>query len=709
MPSDGVSRIFTVAKMNAATSSSHPAFSSTPAWYRSGEGIRALEDRARDSIRILSEAGLIERLHLERERAKAGGAKVFRIGNSLRSLSTELTILVLAHASGLRIPPEAWETGREIGSMILALDNLSFQGRNGNPPTRADLWTADLGVNVAAAAQFESPLEWDRDGVARFLEDQCLRPIRSEWLDDATRIHSLDSMGHNWWSVIVGGAGIVASLMGRSQEALDIVSRLNDWFRYPGNPFGRKTRNFGPEGDFVEGFGYGEYALLHPFILAFLEPTFSLTPAWLDAGQLQGLAFWLKKAFLKNGDGSWWPQRFGDIHFSYRIRAEVWHTLARLTGDGELLDMAHRLKPQPGGVFEFLMWEPLPSSSARPSPKPSPGDQPRIFPTSGLAFLGGKDLSLTVRAGEFWNHNHQDAGSFILHQDGVVWVDDCGCCTYSQPEYVEYYRTPRAHNVAGAPELIPPDPSMSAYEGMPLTGRHLFHGRAPGLQVLGTDTGILSGGGLARSLRVFLVVGDAATVIWDDLQAHRPQSFEFLLHSTCEVDLSGPEPVALRSGGGGTCPLSFFSENPAGFSQQPAAMGELPQPDSFVNGDAPGALQGRCLKWLSAAARRQKFGLAMGTTVRSSQWLATDSGWENTLEVAGARWSLWFNRKADGSVMHENPIAAWQGFETDAYALALRQEAGKKTLYGIQASFVRSGGKVISASSERAAISWAVL
>jgi len=48
-------------------------------------------------------------------------------------------------------------------------------------------------------------------------------------------------------------------------------------------------------------------------------------------------------------------------------------------------------------------------------------------------------------------------------------------------------------------------------------------------EVLETDTQVLSGGGLARSHRVFLLLDDAAAVIWDDLQAYSPQSFILLL------------------------------------------------------------------------------------------------------------------------------------------------------------------------------------
>ena len=37
-----------------------------------------------------------------------------------------------------------------------------------------------------------------------------VEPLAGDWLDPAKRIHALDSMGHNWWMVCVGAAGLGA-------------------------------------------------------------------------------------------------------------------------------------------------------------------------------------------------------------------------------------------------------------------------------------------------------------------------------------------------------------------------------------------------------------------------------------------------------------------------------------------------------------------
>ena len=54
------------------------------------------------------------------------------------------------------------------------------------------------------------------------------------------RIHSFDSMGHNWWGVCVAGGGLCSlALLGdepRAPEWIDAVDAgLVQWFNYSGN------------------------------------------------------------------------------------------------------------------------------------------------------------------------------------------------------------------------------------------------------------------------------------------------------------------------------------------------------------------------------------------------------------------------------------------------------------------------------------------
>ena len=669
----------------------------TTRWLQSVPGQQALMTRCGKARLALREARLNGRLRHE----MVGASNAAWVTGSLCNISSHLAMLAMAHEIGCRFDEETWEDAREAGALLLSAGLLSHHFLTATPPLKTDLLTADTGVMVAAAASFDSPLGWTLEEVTRFLNNRVVDPIREEWVEDATRAHSLDSMGHNWWSVIVGGLGVVMALSGRQPEARKIADLLQQWFAFPGNGFGRKTRNFGADGDFVEGFAYGEYALIGPFILSFALKDPSLISTWLDDRQCRGLAAWLKRAFLPLKGGGWWPQRFGDVHSRYRPNVEVWHTLFRVTGDEELLALAHALKPMPGRVFEFLMWQPLTTGRPRGRKQPA-GEPPAVYPVSGIAFLGGERVRLAVRAGEYWNHNHQDAGSFIFHQDGVVWVDDSGTCRYSEEKYVAHYCHAKAHNVAYAPELSPPDTRRAAHQGVHVPGRFVFHSKASGLEALAVDTQVLTGGRLAGSGRLFLVLDDLATLIWDDLEAYEPTPFEFFLHTAHGTASRNGEPTMLEGPEGACCPLAFFSDLPVRFSEEAAEMGEILEHEVLYTRDRqPSFHPGTRLKWRCEAGLRQKFGLVMGTPLEGASWKSTDTGWETTFRLPDVRWSIWFNRAADGRTMHKSPICSWRGIETDAYALALREEAGKTTVFGIQASFIRTEGAVLAASARR--------
>jgi hypothetical protein len=668
------------------------------------QGREVLAERVREVCRTLSKEGLLDRLQLEREAGKKGGSKLFRIGNSLRVLNEELMILVLAHQLEIPIPNEIWRIAQQIVQFTLGFDELVFGAQHNNPPWKSDLWTADIGLSLAFTAHWNSPLKCDRSAVARFLQEKCCDPIRADWTQPETRIHSLDTMGHNWWSVIVGGAAITEALLGNKTEATRLAALLDEWFQYPGNTAWRKQPNFGKEGDYLESFAYGEYALFRPLELAFLLPDCQVIPRWISREQCCGLTEWYSHAFLRGKDGRWQPQRFGDIPLTYQIRSEVWHPLARLADNAAFLHLAHELKPRPFNVFEFLMWTPESADSLHSSPPKNASQSPRrIFPVSGLAFLGNEKLSVTVRAGEFWNHNHLDAGSFILQQNGVIWADDAGTCKYSAPEYTHYYSSPHAHNVAYVPELAPANNPRMQVEGLPVTGRFLQHNRTNQLEVLQVDTLPLSGGALARSLRWFFVLEGEAVVIWDDLESHQPQRFESLFHTARSLEKNAAtEQEAVLDESGELCRLKFFADSPAELSVQSAILGDVCEPDAFNHGEPIGSLEGHCLHWRTTSpVLRQKLGLLTGGSFSNASWHNSENGWELSLQIGNALWSLWINRYADGHVMHRNSINAWRGFETDAYALFARLSDGKETLYGLQTSFVRKDGRVLHSSLQR--------
>lgn len=646
------------------------------------------------------EPGLRERLAREQSAAAAGGTKVFRIGNSLRVLTEGLAFLAVAQRMGAQIDLAAWDRVRETFlPVLLAMPRVVVQNQDRTPPWNADLWTADIGMALAITLHHavESFDDQTAGALRAFVLERCLRPILADWLDPQTRLHSLDSMGHNWWSVVVGGAGVMAAVLDRPAELQVITAGLREWFRFAGNELSHKRPNFGAEGDFVEGFAYGEYVLLNVCVFTHVYPTFRIVPDGLTEQQLRGLARWLGRAFVRDGDHDA-SLRFGDIGLAkYKPRCEVWHTIAHLAGDDELLAKAHRLKPSPHFATELLMWRPAPTRFERRVIAPI-----ERFDTSGLAFLTRDDQTVAVRAGEAWNHNHMDAGSFILHEQETIWIDDCGTCTYSRPEYVPHYTSPAAHNVAYAPDLAPPT-GVVMREGTGVPAHFVYSAADDAVSVVCAETGTLSGGALKRSYRWFIQLQGGRLVVWDDLAGYRPVRWVSLLHTMAEVDAASDATLTLRKNSRSLV-LHPFADPPAARSIEPMAMGESRDPSA---GD-PRDQIGRCIAFTCEPADRARFGLATGSSLERVTWsrLPNDGGWQCEMQAGTMQWHIWFNPRADGRVMHENCTARWGEFETDAYALIACRTPERRTVHLVHGSFLRSADTTLASALIRVPLAY---
>lgn len=674
------------------------------------ELIARLTPVAAEQGALFAEKGLRARLQAETAAAANDfGAPLQKMGRSISKLSSAFGFLTVLSAAGVPVPAEAWPTIREqFLPALYALKDVNFQGRrSADPPWHSDLGTADVGVALALALQFDSPALDNREPLAAFVRSHCLEPIVADWLDDRTRIHALDSMGHNWWAVIVAGAGTMAAVLGDDALAASIAAKLAQWARYPGNGFDRKQPNFGTEGDYVEGYNYCDYALSNIATMASVYPGLRIVPDLLSREQALGLVQWLKYAFVpvhSAGGVRYHPQRFGDVGLHRRPHLEVWQTLARLTGDTAFLQLAHTLKPLPDTAAELLTWLPAPSPAepapaAQPAPATQPTRQPlQLFPTSGLAFLQREGQLLTARASEFWNHNHLDAGSYILHQDNTVWIDDSGTCPYGNAAYTSYYVQPQAHNVSYAPALVPPG-RRGFDESLPNRARYLAHATSDHLTALCADTGILSGSALVRSYRWFFQLSGGVVLVWDDLAGFSPQPFVSRLHSPCAFSRVSDTGLRLQQDGK-TCPVEFFSDTPATLTVSPGRLTE-DSPASTTHPAFPDYDDGHAFEWQAAPALRAKFGFALGTGLDSARWSASANAGECSLKTLDARWDIWFNPLADGRIMHQNCISRWRTFETDAYALLLRTAGGRTTLHAIEASVLRNSGSPLTGALAR--------
>ena len=638
----------------------------------------------------------------------------YRIGDAGQCGFTYLNFLRFAAQEAAKLAFHYRHTGREESAqaaeaLLSYLDEAPFwiaqARRNG---WRSDLWTSDFAASYALALdqcgdRFDaSRLRQKR----RILLERGVFPVLEEWIDPERRIHALDSMGHNWWSVCVAGAAIglfaAADEEPRAAEWFDLIAEgIIEFFAYPGNVLQNKQPNFGARGDFIESVGYLDYTL-HNLVFVFdlyrerlgrdLAAEIPVLPEICDyyMACVQPLKSGVQR--LNFGDMGSGRETVGAYNHN---PAAVWLWLAGRFGRGDLFHLVKRTHPHPEDVFDFLFW---PEGLEDTGFADTPADT--VFENIGVAVLrdGYADDAtvLAIKTGEKWNHNQSDAGSYILSAGGVEFFIDPGTTEYSSPLHRSYFKSSHAHNIVlhdGRGQMEDLDDLGTKFMGR--IAAHLF---APGYKyVLADATGPWEGV-YRRFYRHMLWLGDIVVMV-DDLMTWREGEWTALFHhaGAAEVRMDGftvrngglsleasfidPLPVRLETRTGhrssmvpDECKYRYKVEEQPYLAAHYAASGvrgkiltlfELP-------GEAPGALQ------------RLKGGNWSGLR------LTRASG---TTEVL-------CNHRADGSVMHLNSDLAMEGIVTDGFLAVIERDGdGEIKSAGLHnASYLKAGGRTLFTS-----------
>ena len=105
------------------------------------------------------------------------------------------------------------------------------------PAWRSELQMAHRSFQIALAydAIYNTLTPAERKQIAEGVWRLAGEPLLGDWLLEPTRIHSLNSMGHNWWTSCVGMGGILAMAIGNevpeaAEAAKKAVDALPQWF-----------------------------------------------------------------------------------------------------------------------------------------------------------------------------------------------------------------------------------------------------------------------------------------------------------------------------------------------------------------------------------------------------------------------------------------------------------------------------------------------
>ena len=573
---------------------------------------------------------------------------------------------------------------------------------NHDPPWHSELNTARFcyGYAVGYDSIYDFLSSDERKTIAEAMVRLGIMPTLDDWILGNKRIHALDSMGHNWWSVCVSMAGLAAlSLVGDEPQAPSWIQRVSEafpeWFTYQGNVLQNKTANFDSKGAFYESVSYANYALSEYLLFRLAYTNVFGHSSAPDIPLLKTAGDFFIQTCYPTSDGVL-SLNFGDSS----LNATGARTLRLLLANGYDTPEYHwylnRSDPgldDPVGLvyYELHPWESLGNNVARSM----------LYPDIGWAILRSSwdddATMLAIKSGFAWNHAHPDAGSFILFHRGKPLIIDSGNCSYSRPEYTSYYRHSKAHNVI----LIDghgqnPEDCGNGDRGTVTSGRIHRLIDAAGLKYVFADATGPTSWKFSRNYRHFLWIGNAI-LIFDDVRSHEEGTLEWLLHYQDKAEKQGQR-ILISNGQARAMVQPVFPEDMT-VTEKKGLKDHDPDTEvtylafspkdtthqnKFITAILPGNIGG---KEPAIQIERLQDNDSIGVRFKETETV-TD---------------IYLNLRADGRKMHRNSCNVIDGWETDAYLFAVTRPNGIQTddpdsamRYFIACgSYLRKDGKVV--------------
>lgn len=144
----------------------------------------------------------------------------------------------------------------------------SYEMLNRKPAWRSDLNTGKKSLMTAIGynAVYDKLTASQKKKISQALYRLGVEPLLGDWLMEPTRIHSLNSMGHNWWTSCVCMGGILAlSISNEVPEARRcadaVYEHLPEWFDFSGDVLQHKPKSFDKAGGMYESLGYANFGI----------------------------------------------------------------------------------------------------------------------------------------------------------------------------------------------------------------------------------------------------------------------------------------------------------------------------------------------------------------------------------------------------------------------------------------------------------------
>lgn len=560
---------------------------------------------------------------------------------------------------------------------------------------RIPVWTADLGLAhkaylsaIAYDAVYNELSATERKEIARGLKRLALDPCLGDWVLEPTRIHSLNSMGHNWWTSCACMGGILAlSLQNELPEAVEGARVLNEvlpeWFSFAGDVLQQKPKSFDEAGGMYESLNYANFGIQEAlqFRLAWRNMNAGRQPEIPELEKVP--SYFMYVCYPRTGILH--SLNFGDSHKNVSAESSLMLLYALGIRDDNMLWYMKQVEQgqHRDGYFMnrpmgFLYTPDLTKAPAIPDLKKS-----QLFADFGWATMRTsweKDATmLAVKSGHTWNHSHADANSFILFHKGVDIIKDAGNCWYPNPNYRNYFFQSQAHNVVtfnGEGQS-----REQQYHGSTLRGYlHYLMDAGDTKYILANGTGPYSDN-FSRNFRHFLWQDNVIYMI-DDLKTHKNGHFEWLWHPGGQARKQGTD-LNITNGASAVTvrPLyprllaksDFVHDYPEDLYWEivEAPTEDLKDTETYYSFHLPAEVNR--VKGVTAIILKDApddKDLPYMERREGKDWIGL------RIRNKGKVTDLYINQLADGRLMHSNSWIEADGWFTDAYMFAVTYEEG---------------------------------
>ena len=572
------------------------------------------------------------------------------------------------------------------------------QNKDRDVPWLSDLSTTRIAMELAYGYDmiYDTLTQDERDTIADAVLNKGVMPLLKDWVLPKTRIHALDSMGHNWWSVCIGLAGAaLLPVSDRLEPAYfeyligQIEQALIEFLEYPGCTLFNKVPNYDEYSLFYESVGYfcyGTGELLRYLWHAerYLGRRDSLRRALPPALGEAILSF--AYPYCQDGKNKIGFLNYGDSAYTANIMPMV-RWLRLLGYDTPALAAYAAQTP----VEEDILTLTAPVNAADLSGL-STLPTTAVYPKTGYAITRdswNNDATLfAVKSGYTWNHAHADAGSFILYDRGAPLLIDSGSCSYGDKLYRSYYCKDISHNVL----LVGGEGQRyeEQIRGSKFSGCISEHYEKDGLFYVQADATGPMAHLCSRMYRNFIWLDHSILVIVDDVLCHEPNTVQFLLHYDGEQRACDDGSVRIT---GSRSHAKLYTE-----MQLERREGYLSS--RYGYGTVPGGPASPCEYLCLSTPRTDRvhslvnvIALNDAADGLSVERLAGRECVGVRLTLGDKQRELWYNLRADGRRMHINSNNTLGSWDTDAYLLMIERCGDDERIFMVSGSYLRRDGQ----------------